>query len=240
MTWRPPSSVRQAARPPARAWAAASAHNGTAHQASAARYHDANGPVGRSQRDQAAFLASNRVERVGRFERQSDAFGQDARRQDIRDVVFEHGQLRRPRIDATFAKRAPSAIDSGPQAAPRSGCRRRRVMVEEGERPIGRQRREPQRQPRQLDRGGIEVDAEQAPLGDRPSNRRPLGQWGRPRPAIARRGPSRARTVRPGTDTRPPGTRRCPSPDRRPATPGSRPPSSHRRADGACGGRETR
>ena len=45
------------------------------------------------------------------------------------------------------------------------------VMVEEGQRPIGRQRREPERQASELHRHGIDVDAVKASLRDDPPER---------------------------------------------------------------------
>ena len=60
---------------------------------------------------------------------------------------------------------------AGTTARRRAGCRRPQVMIEKAERPIGGERRQPQRQSRELNGHRIEIDAEQASLGDRPPDR---------------------------------------------------------------------
>jgi hypothetical protein len=49
-------------------------------------------------------------------------------------------------------------------------------MVEEGERPVGGERREPQGQACELDSCRIDIDPEQAPLRDKTPNRRALAR----------------------------------------------------------------
>ena len=48
-------------------------------------------------------------------------------------------------------------------------------MIQECERLVRRERREPERQPRELHRCGVEIDAEQATLGHQPSERHAIG-----------------------------------------------------------------
>src|SRR5207249_10329792 len=80
-------------------------------------------------------------------------------------------EQRRPRPMARVTPRRP------PQA--RQPCAEQAVaahemMVEKTERAIGRKRRQPQRQARQLYSHGVEVHTEQTALGNRPSNGRAL------------------------------------------------------------------
>ena len=47
-------------------------------------------------------------------------------------------------------------------------------MVQERERPVGGERREPKREPGELDCHWVGVNAKQAPLGDRPPDQRAI------------------------------------------------------------------
>ena len=62
------------------------------------------------------------------------------------------------------------------------------AVIEEAERPIGGERRQPERQPRQLHGHGIQVDAVQAALGDRAAD----GRRARARSEIARMAAARS------------------------------------------------
>ena len=48
------------------------------------------------------------------------------------------------------------------------------MVIEEGEGPVGREGRKPQRQPSELHRHRVDVDPEQAALGDDAAEARPL------------------------------------------------------------------
>ena len=68
------------------------------------------------------------------------------------------------------APRAPARVRRVPQVGePRAeqAVADLEVVIEKAQRPIGRQRREPERQPRELDGHRVQVDAVQASLGDR-------------------------------------------------------------------------
>ena len=114
------------------------------------------------------------------------------------------------------------------------------VVIEKRQRLVGRQRREPQRQARQLHRRRIQVDAEEASLRDEPPEQRAihfvdirLRRPGRREPAPAR---TRARDI--GMPRR--ERRRCPSPDPRREAEECDRPARRRPADAACAGRRSR
>ena len=48
-------------------------------------------------------------------------------------------------------------------------------MIEKGQRPVGRQRSKPERQPSELHRHRVDVDSEEASLGDDAPKASPLG-----------------------------------------------------------------
>ncbi len=125
------------------------------------------------------------------------------------------GERRRERAGAGAAAASAPARSSGArQPGAGEAVADAQVMVEERERTVGGERGQPQRQPRELHGRRIDVDAEQAPLGDEPPNRRALA-----RADVAGEAASvvrRARTRRRRRDSgrRRPGRRRCPSTDR--------------------------
>ena len=95
------------------------------------------------------------------------------------------------------------------------------TMIEKRQRPIGRERGQPERQPRQLHGHRIEIDAVETAFGDRPADGGALVLADVARMAAARTGRAPLRTPARGTGTRRRETRRCPSPDRRCAARGS-------------------
>ena len=111
---------------------------------------------------------------------------------------------------ATSIARAPARAVAGAQ-----------MMIEEGERPIGRQRAQPERQAGELHRRRVQIHAVEASLGDgaaeRGAIRRRDVRRGSPRPPRS----ARLRMPPPGSGTPRRGTRRCPSPDPRRAARGS-------------------
>ena len=68
-------------------------------------------------------------------------------------------------------------------------------MIEKRQRTIAGERREPQRQPRQLHRGGIEIDAVQTALGDIAAEGRAIAGVDVGRRATRRRESSPARNI---------------------------------------------
>ena len=70
------------------------------------------------------------------------------------------------------------------------------MVIEKRQRPVGRERRQPQRQPRELDGHRVQVDAVQAPLGNRPPRRHALALA--EIAAVVRTGPDERRFVRLG------------------------------------------
>ena len=135
-------------------------------------------------------------------------------------------------------RRPPQAGKPGAQQAV-TGLK---VVIEKRQRPVGRERRQPERQPRQLDGHRVHVDAIQAPLGNRPPRRHALALAEIAAVVAHRSGPAPLRTPRPDSGRRRPGTRRCPSPDRR-CEAGGCVPGSHRapavRASGERGSRRS-
>jgi len=73
------------------------------------------------------------------------------------------------------------------------------MVIEERQRPVGRERRQPQRQPRELDGHRVHVDAVQAALGDHPPRRHALAHA--EIAAMVRPGPDERRFVRLGQIT---------------------------------------
>ena len=155
-----------------------------------------------------------------------------------------------PRLPAPSARSRPSSSNSGRGLArarlrlPGACClqdvpRRRadqavagpKAVIEEGQRPIGRQRRQPQRQPAQLHGHRIAIHAVQASLRDGPPEPGPVRvrEIAGRRPSPRESTPARRRSRDIGTPPR--GTRRCPSPGRRPAAQESR--QARRRAPAA-------
>ena len=111
----------------------------------------------------------------------------------------------------------------------------REVMIEKRQRPIGGQRRQPQRQTCELHGHRIEIDAVQAPFGDGPPQF-PAARSGDRHPTTPptrtrRRGPRHRR----GSGTPRRETRRCPSQDRGRAAAESRHATDSRRAGAASG-----
>ena len=72
--------------------------------------------------------------------------------------------------DGTRRRSAEHVVERGAHQAVAT----RQPVIEEGERPIGRERREPQGEPRELHRHRVQVDAVQASLGDRPAKASPI------------------------------------------------------------------
>ena len=113
-------------------------------------------------------------------------------------------------------------------------------VIEKAQRPIGRERRQPERQTRELDGHRVQVDAVQASLGDRSPDgdsvaRRRCRSSGSRR---CERAPPR--TPPPDTGRRRPETRRCPWPDRRRAAAGCVRVSRRAPAVRASGARRSR
>ena len=108
------------------------------------------------------------------------------------------------------------------------------VMIEKRQRPIGRQRREPHRQLRQLHGHRIAIHAEQAPAGDQPACRGPIGVREVALGRVASLDRAHAPTRPPGSGRPRPETRRCPLPDPGRAATGSRRATAPPPAEPAC------
>ena len=96
-----------------------------------------------------------------------------------------------------------------------------KAMIEKAEGLAAGERREPERQARELHRHGIGIDAGKTALGDQPSNVRVLATRRGRRPSIGPHRRARGRTPRRGAGTPRRETRRCPWPDRRRGARGS-------------------
>ncbi len=211
-----PFEDRRRARPRRRRATGVGPQNQAAHQKSAAAFHRASGAPGAVERGERPLL-------VAHGGRQSST----ARAPDEIDRAGRGVAISTPTMPSSKSGRARVAViaPTPPRAGPlpreiaKAGANKTvadgQVMIEKRQRPIGGERRQPQRQPRELHRHRIEIDAVETALGDGPPQMDPL------RAPLRRRvrSPQLALDARPprhrrGSGRRRRETRRCPSPDR--------------------------
>ena len=133
-------------------------HNAAAHHTSAAADHRASGPSRDASADSARSLSLtivDRVRRLGKANRSGRTRAATSSRPDRRTAAALAAS-RRPRWHGwprqVAEARANQAVAGG------------EMVIEKGQRPIGGERRQPQRQPRELHRRRVEIDTVQAAL----------------------------------------------------------------------------
>ena len=124
--------------------------------------------IARGQRGIRALLRAHLLDRVVRQRLEREAHRQRvAHRVRNRFVLEQRKAVRRTR-GAPHDRRPPELREPGAEQAV-AGLQ---AMIEEAQRTIGGERREPERQARELHRHRVEIDAVQAAFGDRASNGR--------------------------------------------------------------------
>ena len=123
-----------------------------------------------ARRARAPSPAPARACRSERLEREADRQHRRAARRRRRSSSNSGSASRRRRA----ASRRPADWRTLRSHAPSRLSPTCETMVEKRQRPIGGERRQPERQPRQLHRHRVQIDAVEAPLGDRAPNRRSL------------------------------------------------------------------
>jgi hypothetical protein len=135
------------------------------HQRSATAFH---APSGARRSPSAASVRSflpHLLQRVARLRREGEPRADGRRQRVAHAVALEERHDARP-PPCAGRRRTPREVR---QRRAHQAVARAQVVVEKRQRPIAGERRQPQRQAPELDGHGVEVDAEQAALRDRPA-----------------------------------------------------------------------